>query len=454
MRLGRVIRSLFAAVLISAAVSMPAAAISLEEAYLAAQQYDADLQVAKAAQEETQEGVPVARAALLPQVSYSMQKTRADTYTDFLSPRPGQRDYDSGGYNSESSTLSLRQALFRKPAWDALQVAKAQAGAADASYLKETQNLGLRVVASYLDVLQQRTYATLTQKAVESMDAWLALAERAFKAGRGTLTDISDARSRRDIARAREAQAKVKLTEAARSFEVVTGLSADKIPELNPLLLDPDRMLLNQKESWLKRIEESSPEIQSLRMQLEAAKSNVDQMRSGHLPTVDLVAARRQSENDTDTSISNPAQYTTSYIGLAMTIPLLSGGGVLAQTSQALAKEEKVKQSLVSAQRKMLADADRLFLTIQQGSELVKALTEAVRSAEQAVQGEKKGIQAGTRTLVDALDAERRLYESMNEQAKATYNLAYNRFEFQALAGAIDPESIKTVSTWLAAAQH
>lgn len=455
MKRGRLITSLFAAALVSAAISMPAAAaLSLEDAYLAGLQYDADLKMAKAAEEETQEGVPVARAALLPQLSYSAQRTRADTYTDYLSPRPGQRDYDSGGYDSKSSTLSLRQALFRKPAWDALQAAQSQAGAAAASYLKETQDLGLRVVSSYLDVLQKRSTVALTQKAVQTTDAWLDLAERAFKAGRGTLTDIADARSRRDIARARESEARVKLIESSRTFEVITGLTEDKIPEVDPLRLNPEQMLLDQKESWLKLIEESSPEIQSLRMQLAAAQSTVAQMRGGHLPTVDLVAAYRKTENDTDTSISNPAEYTTSYVGFAMTIPLLSGGGVLAQTSQAMAKEEKVRQALVSAQRKKQADADSLFMKIHQGCELVKALAEAVASAEQAVQGEKKGIQAGTRTIVDALDAERRFYESMNEQAKAVYTLAYSRFEFQALAGAIDPESVKTVSNWLAAAQH
>lgn len=438
------------AALLSAAASMPAAALSLKEAYQAALEYDADLLAARSAQEESREGVPVARAALLPQLSYSKQRNRADTETNYLDPR--YPDKDSGRYYSSSSALTLRQALFRKPAWDALQAAKAQAEAGDAIYAKENQNAGLRVVAGYLEVLSARASATLAQKHTGAMEAWLVLAEKAFKAGRGTRTDIEDAKSRLDIARAKETEARIALSAAERNFGVVSGLEASKIPELDPRRLNPELMLVSQKEQWLQRIEDNSPDIQSLRMQLEAAHSSVAQIRGGHLPTLDLVAARQNSVSDTNTSIG--VEYDTTYVGVQINVPLFSGGGISAQTRQALAREEKIRQSLESTRRKTLAEANRLYQTVQQGSELVQALEQAVLSGEQAVIGEKKGVQAGTRTFVDALEAERRLYESLRDHAAATYLLANTRLKFFALAGAIDLEAIESVSAWLASARH
>lgn len=435
--------------LLSGIAAMPASALSLKEAYQSALEFDADLLAAKAAREETQEGVPIARAALLPQLSYSRQKNRATTRVDSDDPRSATRDY--GYYDSGSSVWYLRQALFRKPAWDALQVAKAEAGAAEAIYAKEDQYAGLRVSSAYLEVLSARANATLAQNHTKTMEAWLASAERSFKAGRGTRTDIEDSRARLDMSRAKETEARMNLSVAARTFEVVTGLAAQQIPELNPRLLNPDLMLINQKEQWLKRIEDNSPDIQALRMQLEAARSSVAQMRGGHLPTLDLVATHRKSDSDYDTSIGQ--EYTTKYVGVQFNLPLVSGGGVLAQTRQAQAKEEKIRHSLESARRKTLAEADKLFQTIRQGSELVQALNQAVLSGEQAVEGEKKGVQAGTRTFVDALDAERRMYESMRDQASAVYSLASNRLTFLALAGAIDVEAINAVSVWLTSAK-
>ena len=435
--------------LLTGTVLTPAVALDLKDAHQAALAYDADLLTARAANEEAQEGVPIARAALLPQLSYSRQRNRASTLTEYMnSTRP---DVDSGRYNSGSDVLSFRQPLFRKPAWDALQAAKAQAGAAEAIYAKEHQNTGLRAASSYLEILSARASASTARNHAKAMEAWLALAEKSFKAGRGTRTDIEDARSRLDISKAKETEATIYLAATSRNFEVVTGIAAEKIPELNPRLLDPERMLMDKKEQWLQRIEDNNPDIQSLRMQLEAAQSGVAQMRSGHLPTVDLVAAHQHSLSDSNTSIG--VEYTTKYIGVQVTIPLISGGGVLAQTRQAIAKEEKIRQALESARRKAFAEANKLYETLQQGNELVHALNQAVLSAEQAVIGEKKGIQAGSRTIVDALDAERRMYEAVRDHASAVYYLANTRLKFLALAGAVDAEAIETVSNWLALAK-
>ena len=448
--MGRLISRLGLIALLSAATAMPAVAVDLKSAYLAALVYDAELLAAKAGLEESEEGVPVARAALLPQLAYTTQQNRAETTTSFLNrPLP---DVDSGKYDSASSSLNFRQALFRKPAWDALQGAKAIAGAAEENYAKETQNAGLRVVSSYLEVLSARESVRLAQNQTIAMEAWLTLAEKSFKTGRGTRTDIEDARSRRDLSKARETEANIFLIAAARNFEVVSGMSDEKIPDTNPRVLDPDRMLLNNKEQWLQRIEDSSPEIQSLRKQLEAAQAGVAQAQGGHFPTVDLVAARQYGKSETNTTVGT--EYTTNYVGVQVNVPILSGGGVMAQTRQALAREERVRQVLESTRRKTLAEANRLYLTLYQGVEQVQALKQAVLSGEQAVLGERKGIQAGTRTIVDALDAERRLFESMRDHALAIYLLANNRLKFLALAGAVDVDAIEVVSSWLTSAKR
>jgi TolC family type I secretion outer membrane protein len=437
------------AVIVTAASAMPAAAVDLKSAFQAALVYDAELLAAKASQEETDAGVPLARSALLPQLSYSSQRNKVETNTSYVNGK--YPSTDSGRYDSQSSALSFRQALFRKPQWDALQGATAQAEAAEANYQGESQRTGLRAVASYLEVLSAREALTLAKNQTKAMEAWLTLAEKSFKAGRTTRTDIEDARSRRDMSRARETEANMLLISAARNFEVVSGIDADKIPETNPRRLHPELMLVSNKEQWLQRIEDSNPDVRSLRKQLEAAQSGVAQARAGHLPTLDLVAAHQFSESDTNTSVG--VIYKTDYVGLQMNIPLISGGAVMAQTRQALAREERVRQVLESNRRKTQAEGNRLYMAIYQGVEMVEALKQAIESGEQAVIGEKKGIQAGTRTFVDALDAERRLFETLRDHALAIYSLANNRLKFIALAGEVDVETVETVSAWLTSAK-
>ena len=95
------------AVLLSFATAAPAMALDLKSAYQAAMIYDADLLAAKSANDEAQEGVPNARASLLPQLSYSLGKNSVTTLTHYLKgPNP---DANSGRYDSQSSSLVLRQ---------------------------------------------------------------------------------------------------------------------------------------------------------------------------------------------------------------------------------------------------------------------------------------------------------------------------------------------------------
>lgn len=448
--MAHLIKNLALGVLLAAVLMKPAVALDLKAAYQAALGYDTELLGAKASREESEAGVPAARAGLLPQLSFSYQKNKADTVTSYLNST--RASVDSGRYDSLSRSLNFRQPLFRKPAWDALQGAKAQAEAAEASFDKEEQNAALRVVSAYLEVLSSRESLALAKKQTSATEAWLDFAEKSFKAGRGTRTDIEEAKSRRDSAKAKETEANMSCSTAAQNFEVVTGIDAAQIPEIDPRQLNPELMSVGNREQWLQRIENSSPDLQSLRKQLEAAQYAVAQAQGGHLPTLDLVASRQYSESDTNTSIGTG--YATNYVGLQLNIPILSGGSVMAQSRQASAREERVRQSLESTRRKVLAEGIRLYLAINQGIEQVHALHQAVYSGEQAVLGERKGIQAGTRTLVDALDAERRLFESRRDYAFSVYSLANNRMKFLALARAIDVDAVETVSVWLASARQ
>lgn len=447
----RLLKPLTSIALFAAVIAGPAGATDLKSAYQAALTYDADLQAARFAQQEAQESVPNARAALLPQLNYSLGRNQVNTLTHYLKAGVSP-DIHTGPYWSKSESLVLRQAVFRKPAWDAFKAAIAQAEAADATLRKEFQDVAMRVASNYLETLSARERLTLAKNETVSMEAWLALAEKSFKAGRGTRTDIEDARSRWDLAKAKQMDAEFALATAYRNLEVVAGINPKTIPELNPQRLNPELLLLRRKDEWLQRIEDVNPDIQALRKQLEAAQRTTAQAEGGHLPTLDLVAAHQYSRSDTNYTVG--VAYNTDYFGFQLNVPLYSGGSVMAQARAAQAREERVRQGIESTRRKTLAEATRLFLAVEQGQEQVHALRQAVISAEQAVIGDKKGIQAGTRIIVDVLDSERRMYQAMSDYSFAVYSLANNHLKFLALADAVDTEAIEKVSAWLSSAKR
>ena len=437
----------FGALLLGGVFLSSACAVNLEEAYLSAHSYDAELQAAQAARLEVEEGVPVARAGLLPQINYNYQRDKANT----VNYRGGVSN-DVGDYFRDSNSLTLRQALYRKSVWAGYKSAQAQSEAADANYRKEVQNLGMRVSTTYLDVLLARVGLNLANAETKAMDGLVALAERAIQFGTGTRTDVDDARARRDMSRARVSEASIRLSQASQDFRTVTDIDARQLPEIDPRRLQGRTLAIKDRANWLVRIEDANPEVQSLRMQLDAANAEIERAKGGHYPSVDLVISRQEGSSETNTTIGTG--YRTNYAGFQVSVPLVNGFGVMAQVRQTSARADRVRHTLESTRRKVLAEAERLFSTIAQGIEKVEAVEQAIISAEQALISSQKGVQAGTRTIVDVLDAERRLFEMKRDQAFSMFELANNRLKFLALADAIDVETIKSASTWLSAARQ
>lgn len=439
----------YLAVLLSGLVLSPAHAVDLEAAYRSAQSYDAELLTAQAARLEAEEGVPVARAGLLPQLAYTFQRNKANT-TNYL--LKSGRDSNSGDYFNESKSLTLRQPIFRKSAWAGLESAQAQSEAADANYLKEEQNLGLRVATTYLDVLLARVGLALASTETKALDALVTLAERSLKSGTGTRTDVDDARARRDMSRARVSEANMRLSQASQDFRIVTDIDANRLTAIDPRLLPGGAMAITGLAEWLTRIEASSPDLQSLRKQLEAAEADVEKARGGHYPSLDMVISRQEGQSETNTTVGSG--YRTDYIGVQLSVPLVSGFGVMAQVRQSQARSERVRLTLESTRRKLLAEAERLYFALELGIEKVQAIEQAILSAEQALISAQKGVAAGTRTIVDVLDSEQRVFLAKRDQAFNVFELANNRLKFLALAGAIDDDAIKYASAWLAAAKR
>src|SRR5690606_32367947 len=84
---------------------------------------------------------------------------------------------------------------------------------------------------------------------------------------------------------------------------------------------------------WLRMAMAGNPEIRSAEQNLRVLDHEIDRTFGGHLPTLDLVVARRNVDAET-ISTRDQSSNTTS-IGVQLTLPIYSGGLVTAQVEQA-----------------------------------------------------------------------------------------------------------------------
>ena len=426
-----------------ACVTCPAMALDLLGAYREALASDATFLAARANLEAVRENIPQARAGLLPQVSASGQVTRnaLDQTQRLVTGQSISRD---SNYTAEAASLLLRQPVYRKLNWAQLSIAEAQVAAAEANFDKERQDAGLRVAGAYFDVLFAQARLRVVQAQLEAYSGQLTMAERAFKAGEGTRTDIDDARSRVLQSRAALTEADFALNNARRALGALLGRTPDPLADVDPGRLPLKPPEPPSVEHWLQEADSQNPELASLRHQVEVTRQEIERQRAGHFPSLDIIAGRQYGSNETTTQLNQ--RYTNDFVGLQLAVPIYSGGGVSAAVRQAAANMNRAQFQLDAARERIGVDTQRFYYAVTQGIERVQALEAAVKAAAEAENSTRIGVKAGTRTIVDVLNAVQRRAEAAQALAQARYEFLVSRLRLAAAAGQLDDSLFSSIN--------
>jgi outer membrane protein TolC len=180
---------------------------------------------------------------------------------------------------------------------------------------------------------------------------------------------------------------------------------------------------------------------------VEVARQDVDKAQAGHYPTLDAIAQWSRSDSDTVTTVKN--RYNNRSIGLQLNVPLFAGGYVTSTVRQAVAAQTRAEEALEALRRDLGVRLHREFRGVTEGVLRVKALEQAVRSAEQVVLSNRRSFEAGSRTLPDVLNAEQQKVSAQRDLAQARFIYLISRVRLHALSGGPKAEVIDEVNGWL-----
>ena len=435
-----------AAALVWAAACTPAWSLDLLQAYEAALAQDASIRAVRAATDAKRERIPQTRAQLLPNLSASVSRNRNSlerTTADFR----GNPVTDNLRYSSAADALTLRQPIFRLYQIADYRQAHAQVDDANAILERELQNVAVRVSGAYFEALLTSEQLALVLAQKMAFTTQLDAARKRFGAGTGTRTDIDEAQAALDLNVAQELEARQNVEFTRRQLQTLINRPIDFLASLDAQKLKLVQPAPNRVEDWTERAEASSPEIQSLKAQLEAAGYEVEKAQAGHFPTLDAVAQWSRSDSDTVTNVNN--RYTNKSIGLQLNIPIYAGGFVNSQVRQALAEQERAREALEALRRDLGVRVHREFRGVTEGVLRVRALEQAVRSTEQVALSNRRSFEAGSRTLVETLNAEQQKVSAQRDLAQARFVYLISRVRLQALAGGPKTEVIEEVNASL-----
>ena len=418
-------------------------AMDLLQIYQNALIQDPTLLAAKAATAAERERIPQARAQMLPSLSASFSRNRNNlesTSENFL----GQESTTYNRYPSGNKTVSLRQPIYRKQLMAQYQQAQAQVADAESTLNKEEQNLALRVAEAYFEALLAHDQLALVASQKQSYTSQLDAARKSFAAGSGTRTDIDDAQARLDMNAALEIETRQHVDYTLQQVQALIDQPIDRLAPLQADRLQLDPLPYKVLDDWMSRAEQSSPEIRSLVARVEVARQELEKARSGHYPTLDAVAQWTQSDSESVTNTSN--RYTNRTLGLQLNVPLYAGGYVNAGVRQALAGLERAEQALEAGRRSLGLRVHKEFRTVTESIPKIRALEQAVRSADQSVLSSEKSFQAGSRTRLDILNAQEQRLGVMRDLAQARYLYLLSRLRLLALVDEAGLEAITTAN--------
>lgn len=422
------------------------AAENLLSLYQKALQYDAQYKAATANTEAEREEINKVRALFLPRLQFGANVGRGvtdRTTQTILGPVESRLDYDIQSYS-----LNLRQSLFNKENIASYRSAEANIKSKEALLLKENSTLITRLASAYFEALYAQEKIAVIQNNIVAVTQQRDQAKRRYEHGEGTITEINEAQAALELAEA-------DLISTQNSFDVfkqtlsnitgepvedIAGLNIDSMPTIPP---ESDSV-----EYWLQQAINNNPEITAARLSFEAARHEVEKKRAGHYPTVDLVGVRSYSENDSNNTLGS--SFDTTTIALQLNMPLFAGGFTSANVRQALHRVDAAEEILNLRTRDIEANTKKFVKSIRSGLLAIQAYSQAVTASEIVLEGTQKGFSAGTRTNIEVLNAQQKLYANRLDLSRVRYILLNDIINLKQAAGMLNESQLSSINQFFA----
>ena len=395
---------------------------------------------ARASYRASIEQLPQARADLLPAVNAEVggayQETRA---TRSMSTR--SRDGTRGTWD-----LILTQPLYDWSRWQRYEQAKLGVADAELQLQQAYQDLLLRVSDAYFNVLAAQDTLTATEGEKAAVAAQLEAARRNFELGNSTITDTYEAQARYDLVVAQELLQQNALDVLRDQLAQIIGQPSGELAELPRSVPLPPPQPARQND-WSTQAEAASLTVARAQLQTQIAQREIQVARSGHYPTLSLRATSGNAIGANRDIAGSRA--VDSSVGLVLSVPIYSGGGVSSQVTEKVQLEQKARNDYEAARRQAVQLARQYYSGVIAGLARIAALEAGEKSSRAAVQANQTGYEIGVRINLDVLNAQQQLYATQRDLAQARYRTLLNGLRLKATGGILSEADLDAVNRLL-----
>jgi outer membrane protein len=389
------------------------------------------IKAAQANLQASKERIVQNRAAILPDLSLEFNSNI-------------DREWWRGGSDSsnpENLILSLSVPIVDQKSWRAYQQAFPYVAAKELDLQGVIQQNNFAVISEIIAVIQARKVALLSKNNVAVTKSHMEATRYRHSVGELTITEQSRAISRHATAYANWIDSQNQAHIAFARLEEVVGSDVDNRELWVP---NPKKNLFNLPINSTLPLLEKRFDVLAAKNRVDEAKKNRKALKAGHYPTVSLNSeAARTWDRD---STTYPGVSDSIALELEIKLPLYSGGAT--QSKQTQAKfESKAKQANLDEIRKMAKrELRQATFELKSAQAKEKALTTAVASAKETLDGIQQEFQVGTRTSLDLLDTQQELFTAQTNLTKSHYSLVLAKYKILEAINRLSFSDMKEIS--------
>jgi outer membrane protein len=425
-------------------MNVQAQSLKLSAAFEKALAADPGIQASKEALEAGRELSIQGQSLFKPQVSLAASVTEIGIHAESALPPAfaSLAQPDTSG-NVRKAEVQVVQPLINAGASASQTQLSRQSEGAEISWAVARQELMIRVTESYLGVIAARETLRVVNAESDSLEQQRERAQARFDVGLGKVTDVQEAQARGNWAQARQVSAQGALIQRVAQFEALTGASVINLPELAETvsLKAPDPELL---VDWQTRAMTSNASILAKRIEVAITEANTRRYGLKSRPTLDLVAGYTAQNKVGDLSLLVSAdQQRTASVGLRLNVPLFTGGSLNSREREALAKARQAELELAALQRDVRLQVQVSFQSVKTSIARIVSLQASERTARTALEATTQGRDIGTRTQLDVLDAQQRLFGTQQDLVQARIDLMLGRARLALATGELNESTLR-----------
>ena len=392
----------------------------------------------------TKEVKPQAKALLLPNIGiqgetiYNNIRTSGNTSAGSFTR--------SDSYVDGAISPVITQTVYNRANWMQLKQTDNTIAQAEALYSNSQVDLMARTTSAYFEVLRAADAVRVSESLVRANERQLEQSKQRFEVGLVAITDVNESQAAYDLSRANLILAQNAMDnrwEALRKIVGPINVPLSRLGEKLPLA-PPEPNDINQ---WVDAALQGNYAIIAAAQAAEAAKKGIEIQKSGHYPTV----AASAGYNWTRSGAEFNTDLDGAYVGLQVVVPIYEGGAVVSRTRQAGYQLRAAQDQLDQQRRTVTQSVKDAFRGIISSISDVQARQAAVVSARSNLESTQAGLEVGTRTQVDVLNAQRALFQAEFDYLSSRYDYIINGVKLHQATSTLNRDVLAKGNAWLTA---